>query len=62
MIKNIVKPDFSIISEALSGYLTPITYNIADGIASDIISYPILKLLTGEGKKVFLLMYILFKF
>lgn len=63
MLKNIVKLDFSDLSETLPAYLTilgvPLTYNIADGIAFGIISYPIIKLLTGQGKKVSLLMYIL---
>ncbi len=63
MLKNIIKLDFSDFSESLPAYLTilgvPLTYNIADGIAFGIISYPVIKLLTGQGKKVSILMYIL---
>ncbi len=63
MLKNIIKLDFSDFSESLPAYLTilgvPLTYNIADGIAFGIISYPIIKLLIGQGKKVSILMYIL---
>jgi len=63
MLKNITKIDFSDFSESLPAYFTilgvPLTYSIADGIAFGIISYPVIKLLTGETKKVSIIMYIL---
>jgi AGZA family xanthine/uracil permease-like MFS transporter len=63
MIKHVVKVDFSDPTEAIPAYLTiigvPLTYNIADGIAFGIVSYPILKLLTGKGKEVSVLMCVL---
>jgi AGZA family xanthine/uracil permease-like MFS transporter len=63
MIKHVVKLDFKDATEAIPAYLTiigvPLTYNIADGIAFGIISYPLLKLATGRGKEVSILMYIL---
>lgn len=63
MLKNIKKIDFSDLSESISAYLTimgvPLTYSIADGIAFGIISYPVIKLLTGKAKEISLTMYIL---
>lgn len=63
MIKNVVKINFKDPTEAFPAYLTmigvPLTYNIADGIAWGIISYPILKLATGKGREVSVLMYVL---
>jgi AGZA family xanthine/uracil permease-like MFS transporter len=63
MIKNIVKLDFSDLSESLPAYLTivgvPLTFNIADGIAFGIVSYPLIKVLTGKAKEVSIVMYIL---
>ncbi|MBN1364609.1 MAG: NCS2 family permease [Syntrophaceae bacterium] len=63
MIKNIVKLDFSDLSESLPAYLTiigiPLTFSIADGIAFGIVSYPLIKALTGKAKEVSIVMYIL---
>ncbi|MCX7798123.1 MAG: NCS2 family permease [Melioribacter sp.] len=63
MLKNIKNIDFSNFSESIPAYLTimgvPLTYSIADGIAFGIISYPIIKLLTGKAKEVTITMYIL---
>jgi adenine/guanine/hypoxanthine permease len=63
MMKHMVKLDFKDPTEAIPAYLTiigvPLTYNIADGIAFGIISYPVIKLLTGKGKQVSVLMYVL---
>ncbi|MBN1663086.1 MAG: NCS2 family permease [Deltaproteobacteria bacterium] len=63
MIKNVVKLDFSDATESLPAYLTivgiPLTYNIAHGIAFGIVSYPVIKLLTGRGKEASILMYVL---
>lgn len=63
MLKNIMKLDFSDFSESIPAYLTimgvPLTYSIADGIAFGIISYPVIKILTGKAGEVSFLMYIL---
>ncbi|MBP7791512.1 MAG: NCS2 family permease [Candidatus Goldbacteria bacterium] len=63
MLKNITRINFSDLSEAIPAYLTimgvPLTYSIADGIAFGIISYPVIKLLTGRAKEVSVLLYIL---
>jgi AGZA family xanthine/uracil permease-like MFS transporter len=63
MMKHMVKLDFKDPTEAIPAYLTiigvPLTYNIADGIAFGIISYPVIKLFTGKGKEVSVLMYVL---
>lgn len=49
--------------EAIPAYLAlltmPILYSISDGIAVGVISYTLLHLLTGKGKKVAPLMYVL---
>ncbi|WP_427340197.1 NCS2 family permease [Caloranaerobacter sp. DY30410] len=59
-IKKINLEDFT---EAIPAFLTiimmPLTYSIADGIVFGIISYILLKLLTGKGKQVSPIMYIL---
>jgi len=63
MIKNITKLDFSDLTESLPAYLTiigiPLTFNIADGIAFGIISYPVIKVLAGKARDVSILIYIL---
>ncbi|QIB27424.1 NCS2 family permease [Caloranaerobacter azorensis] len=59
-IKKINLEDFT---EAIPAFLTiimmPLTYSIADGIVFGIISYILLKLLTGKGKQVSPIMYVL---
>ena len=50
-------------TEAIPCYLTviamPFTYSIAEGIAFGTISYVVLNLLAGRGKKLNLLLYVL---
>ena len=50
-------------SDGIPAFLTlvgmPLTYSIADGLALGFISYPIIKVFSGERKKVSLLMYLL---
>ena len=59
-IKEIDLDDFT---EAIPAFLTiimmPLAYSIAEGIVFGMLSYVILKLLTGKGKEVSLVMYIL---
>lgn len=63
MLETIKEVDFSSFDEALPAFFTiaimPFSYSIANGIAFGIITYPILKIAVGKGKKVHPLMYIL---
>lgn len=63
MLGSVTKINFDDFTEAFPAFLTivimPFTYSIANGIAAGIISYPIVKLVTGKGKKVHPLVYIL---
>lgn len=59
-IKNINLEDFT---EAIPAFFTiimmPLTYSIADGIVFGMLSYVLLKLLTGRFKDISIIMYIL---
>jgi AGZA family xanthine/uracil permease-like MFS transporter len=50
-------------TESVPAFLTmlgiPLSYSIADGLALGLISYPVIKLLTGRGREVSWLMYVL---
>ena len=63
MIGNILKIDFSDFTEGLPAFLAiimmPLSYSIANGIVFGIVSYAIIKLITGKGKQVSLVVYIL---
>lgn len=63
MVKSIRKIDWNDLSEGVPAFLTivgiPLTFNIAHGLALGFISYPVLKLLSGRGKEVSWLMYLL---
>ena len=63
MITAIKDIEFTNPTDAIPAYLAlltmPILYSISDGIAVGIISYVIINLCTGKGKKVAPLMYIL---
>ena len=63
MIRNVMKIDWNDYSECIPAFLTligiPLTFSIADGLALGFISYPIVKLLSGKGKEVKWLMYVL---
>ena len=63
MLKTIVRIDWEEPSEYIPAFLTmigmPLTYSIVDGLAFGFISYPIIKLITGKGKKVSWLSYLL---
>jgi AGZA family xanthine/uracil permease-like MFS transporter len=54
--------DFSDYTEAIPAFLTmvmmPLTYSISEGIVFGVLSYIILKVLTGKGKSVSILTYI----
>jgi len=63
MITGIKKIDFEDYTEALPAFLTiimmPLTYSIANGIVFGIVSYAVLKLVSGRGKEVSPVVYIL---
>ena len=63
MVTGIKKINFEDYTEALPAFLTiimmPLSYSIANGIVFGIVSYAISKLITGRGKEVSLVVYIL---
>ncbi|HHZ13780.1 MAG: NCS2 family permease [Caldicoprobacterales bacterium] len=63
MVTAIAKVDFSDYTEALPAFLTiimmPMAYSIADGIMFGMLSWVILKLVTGKAKQINPLMYVL---
>ncbi|WP_069650299.1 NCS2 family permease [Caloranaerobacter ferrireducens] len=63
MMSPIKRIDLEDFTEAIPAFLTiimmPLTYSIAEGIVFGIISYILLKLLTGKGEQVSPIMYIL---
>ncbi|MDD4362593.1 MAG: NCS2 family permease [Atribacterota bacterium] len=63
MIGNILSIKWDDFSEALPAFVCliaiPMTYSIANGIALGFITYPLIKLLSGKGKTVHGLVYIL---
>lgn len=63
MMESITRIDFSDFTEALPAFFTmammPFTYSIANGIATGLIAYPIVKIVTGRRKEVHPIIYIL---
>lgn len=63
MIDSIVDIDFGDFTESFPAFMTiimmPFAYSIAEGIAFGMISYASVKLLTGKGKEVSPLVYVL---
>lgn len=63
MMKNMCKVDWSDYSEAVPAFLTmigiPLCYSISDGLAIGFIAYAIIKLLSGRGREVNWMMYLL---
>jgi AGZA family xanthine/uracil permease-like MFS transporter len=63
MIQNVAKVDWKDYSESVPAFLTligiPLSYSIADGLALGFISYPFIKLLSGKGRDVGWLTYVL---
>jgi AGZA family xanthine/uracil permease-like MFS transporter len=64
MASSVVDINFNDFTEAFPAFLTlilmPLTYSIGNGIAGGIIAYTLLKVVTGQGKKVHWMMYVLF--
>ncbi|MDU2065263.1 MAG: NCS2 family permease [Sporomusaceae bacterium] len=63
MMEGIVKIDFTDFTESLPAFFTivlmPLTYSIANGISVGLVFYPLLKLVTGRGREVHPIVYIL---
>jgi len=63
MMKSVAKVDWDDFSEAIPAFLTlivmPFTYSISQGLAIGFTSYPLLKLLSGRGREVHWLVYVL---
>jgi AGZA family xanthine/uracil permease-like MFS transporter len=61
MIANALKIEWADPTEAIPSFLImvgiPLTYSIADGLALGFISYPVLKLVAGKGRRVHPIMY-----
>jgi AGZA family xanthine/uracil permease-like MFS transporter len=61
MMQSVTKIRWSDYTEAMPSFLIiagiPLTYSIADGLALGFISYPIVKLIAGQGRDVKWLMY-----
>lgn len=62
MMQSVTKIDFSNVSDAIPAFICifamPFTYSIAEGIGMGVISYTVFNLVTGKGKKVHPIMYI----
>jgi adenine/guanine/hypoxanthine permease len=63
MIKNVMKIHWDDLSESIPCFLMitgiPLTYSISDGLTMGFVSYPFIKLLSGRGRDVSWLIYIL---
>jgi AGZA family xanthine/uracil permease-like MFS transporter len=63
MIKNALKIKWDDFSESIPCFLMitgiPLTYSIADGLTMGFVSYPFIKLLSGKGKEISWIMYLL---
>jgi AGZA family xanthine/uracil permease-like MFS transporter len=63
MMEAVRHIDFSDFTESLPAFLTialmPFTYSIANGISAGLVMYPLLKLITGRGREVHWIIYIL---
>jgi AGZA family xanthine/uracil permease-like MFS transporter len=63
MMRNAAKIDWNNYAESLPALLVvagiPLTFSIADGLALGFIAYPVVKLLSGQGRDVKWLMYVM---
>jgi AGZA family xanthine/uracil permease-like MFS transporter len=63
MLRNVTKINWQDYTESVPAFLTmigiPLSYSIADGLALGFITYPVIKLLTGRGREVGWLTYLL---
>ncbi|MDD4600673.1 Adenine permease AdeQ [bioreactor metagenome] len=63
MLDGVRNIDFNDFTESLPAFLTivmmPFTYSIANGISAGLVFYPLLKLITGRGREVHWVVYVL---
>lgn len=63
MVRNLVKVDWDDYTESLPTFLIvlgiPLYFSISDGLATGFIAYPLLKLLTGRGREISLVVYVI---
>lgn len=63
MLEGVRNIDFGDFTESLPAFLTivlmPFTYSIANGISAGLVVYPLLKLITGRGREVHWIVYVL---
>ncbi|MDR3566108.1 MAG: NCS2 family permease [Negativicutes bacterium] len=63
MMESVRHIDFSDFTESLPAFLTialmPFTYSIANGVSAGLVFYPLLKLISGRGKDVHWVVYVL---
>jgi AGZA family xanthine/uracil permease-like MFS transporter len=63
MMSNATRIEWDDMSEAVPAFLTlagiPLAYSIADGLALGFITYPILKVLTGKGRQLGAMSYVI---
>jgi len=63
MMESVRHINFSDFTEALPAFLTialmPFTYSIANGVSAGLVFYPLLKLISGRGKEVHWIIYVL---
>jgi len=63
MAKNMTRIDWEDYTESIPSFFImigiPFFYNISDGLAAGLITYPILKLLSGKGKEAIPLLYVI---
>lgn len=63
MMRSVTKIEWSNYAEAMPAFITivgiALSYSIADGLALGFVSYPIIKILAGQGREVKWLMYVM---
>ncbi|MBP2644908.1 MAG: adeQ 1 [Firmicutes bacterium] len=63
MMESVRNIDFGDFTEALPAFLTmalmPFTYSIANGVSAGLVFYPLLKLVSGRGRDVHWIVYVL---
>lgn len=63
MMEAVRHIDFTDFTEALPAFLTivlmPFTYSIANGVSAGLVVYPLVKLVTGRGREVHWIVYVL---
>jgi adenine/guanine/hypoxanthine permease len=63
MMESVRQIDFNDFTESLPAFLTialmPFTYSIANGVSAGLVFYPLLKLISGRGREVHWIVYVL---